>query len=119
MSESSDKYESSENADIKLIKNDKYYCNELHIVIKPNAFILSDISHLNLSGCALKTLPKELFEIYTLIKLELYDNFITIIPENIGNLVNLCELDINNNELTELPESLYNLTELIELNISS
>ena len=61
----------------------------------------------------IKTIPKEIGNLNSLIKLSLFRNGLIEIPKEIGNLINLTYLSFNdNNHLKDLPASISKLKEL-------
>ncbi len=68
----------------------------------------------------LLNLPKELFQIATLLKLRLGKRAakIEVLPSEIGQLTKLISLDLSNNNISSLPVEIGQLTELASLNLS-
>ena len=65
----------------------------------------------------LKQLPIELYEIDSLLTLNVMANEITELPSEIGHLVNLATLNMASNKITNIPEEIGNLGFLQELNL--
>ncbi|MHA1797490.1 MAG: leucine-rich repeat domain-containing protein [Candidatus Helarchaeota archaeon] len=109
----------------KLILNN----NQLSIRSFPKSFAsLSNLKELYLSeqdkrfkmlgvSKTFHEIPKEIFQLFNLIHLDLSDNGIYVIPEQIGQLKNLIELNLSKNNIKYLPSSLGNLRALERLNL--
>jgi len=72
---------------------------------------------LNLTDCGLKDAPEQLFQLTTLVILDLHLNSFTSIPTGMQNLIALTYLDMANNQLTSIPEKLCRLTTLTHLDL--
>ena len=55
---------------------------------------------------------ENIYDLYNLQNLYLYNNRLTKIPKEIGNLTNLQILSLDNNQLTEIPKEISNLKNL-------
>ena len=71
--------------------------------------------NLDLSWLDLEEIPKEVFELTNLTRLDLFDNQIVEIPSEIAKLKNLTELILYYNQIVKLPSELGELTSLKEL----
>lgn len=119
----------------------------LQTAYKIREFMLSNrtqllhVRHLNLSGCQLVTIPKEINYFQNVVLLNLSGNKIKQIPQGIGGLSKLLHLDLSknrihswdkksslphslinislhNNQLTKFPEMLLSLPRLSQLNLA-
>ena len=61
---------------------------------------------LSLSNKELKKIPKEIFDLVEITKLDLSFNQLTSLPPDIGKLVNLEKLHVSGNQLTSLPSAI-------------
>ena len=77
----------------------------------------SETTSLTLQGKGIETLPPELFQLTTLIRLNLSLNNLIEIPPAISQLTSLTELYMGGNELTSLPPEICQLTKLKKLEI--
>jgi len=75
------------------------------------------VTELRLPLRSLRSLPAEIGELRSLVKLELNDNNLTSLPAEIGNLSNLAELELSGNQLTSLPPEIGDLTSLTRLGL--
>jgi len=66
----------------------------------------------------LEYLPNELFNLKTLITLNLSNNKIKEIDKQIENLVNLKDLNLENNDIADLPKEILKLSNLSRLNLN-
>ena len=73
------------------------------------------VTHLNLSGKELTSLPPEIGQLTKLNTLALSGNRLTSLPGEIGQLTNLNTLDLSRNQLTSLPGEIGQLTNLRSL----
>ncbi|MFX1596385.1 MAG: leucine-rich repeat domain-containing protein, partial [Promethearchaeota archaeon] len=78
---------------------------------------LNDITHINLDGWGLKSIPEEIFELTNLKSLSLEFNNLKEIPDKFSNLSSLIYLYLNYNLLKMLPESIGKLSSLKGLSI--
>jgi Leucine-rich repeat (LRR) protein/serine/threonine protein phosphatase PrpC len=75
----------------------------------------NSLKYLDLSSTNIKSIPKELIRLETLL---LSSNHLQKIPKSIENFVNLKFLDINSNKLDNIPDEFYKLNQIEKLNIS-
>lgn len=72
-------------------------------------------SELDLSGCQLKFLPREIAKLTNLTILDLSNNLLTALPPEIGELINLSKLFLSGNLLKSLPPEIRKLKNLSTL----
>lgn len=75
--------------------------------------------NLDLSGLDLTELPRELFELAQLQRLNLAYNRLTAIPDAFSGFTKLQELELNGNRLTAIPDAFGDFTKLRELDLNS
>lgn len=85
--------------------------------LPPSICSLSELTHLNLSGCKLVKLPPQIRCLYALTHLWLDKNELTEIPGSIGELKNLVVLDLSYTDVGHLPDSICYLEKLKVLRI--
>ena len=72
---------------------------------------------LDLSACALDSIPTGVESLTHLEKLDLHSNKLISLPPNLSNLKELKELDCSNNEIKDLPGTFKSLSNLRTLNM--
>ncbi|CAF0842774.1 unnamed protein product [Adineta steineri] len=77
------------------------------------------LERLNLYHNAIKSIPEQIAQMYTLKVLDLSRNQLAYIPSSLCKLPNLEVLIITNNKLISLPEEIGQLERLVELDVSS
>jgi internalin A len=80
--------------------------------------ISPDMTHLDLRGKKLTSLPLEITRLTNLTSLDLSNNQLTSLPEEIRRLTNLTSLDLSFNQLTSVPAEITRLTNLTSLELS-
>ena len=75
------------------------------------------VSELYLDHMKTKRIPKGVYKLIGLKKLDLQDNDLPKLPKDIGRLKNLEILNLDHNELKELPDTLTKLDRLYRMNI--
>ncbi|NGX43324.1 MAG: hypothetical protein K940chlam7_01619, partial [Chlamydiae bacterium] len=78
---------------------------------------LSQIRKLDLTGCALDTLPDAMSALVELEYLDLTANFLSALPESLCNLSNLKVLNLRGNHFTVFPECLCKIPSLNKVDI--
>ena len=76
------------------------------------------MTHLDLSGNQLTSLPAEIGNLTILLVLDLSHNNLSSLPAIIGSLPNLTYLYLSHNQLSSLPVEIGSLTSLLDLNLS-
>src|ERR1700679_105949 len=80
---------------------------------------LASLLKLYLNNNQLQTIPKELGQLASLQRLNLENNQLQTIPKELGQLASLQRLDLNNNQLHTIPKELGHLASLQRLNLSN
>lgn len=83
-----------------------------------NSDKIEKITHLNIEGCQLTSLPKEIGKLSRLKNLNLCRNQLSSLPKEMGNLSKLEYLYLNGNQLTSLPKEIGNFLHLKRLYIA-
>src|SRR6202453_1397380 len=99
--------------------NKKFYDNYKKYSILNNFLLKNNrdsvniiIRVLNVSYRQLQTIPKELGQLASLQRLDLYNNQLQTIPKELGQLASLQRLDLDNNQLQTIPKELGQLASL-------
>ena len=94
----------------------------IELFVKLQSTTGSHITHIDLSNTLTNCLPKELFTLYSISKLDVSANMLKVVP--FGQLSShlrpglLSELDLSNNELSAIPMDVFGLPNLKFLNVS-
>ena len=94
----------------------------IQLFVKLQSITGSHVTHIDLSNTLTNCLPKELFSLYSISKLDVSANMLKVVP--FGQLSShlrpglLSELDLSNNELTAIPMDVFGLPNLKVLNVS-
>ena len=97
--------------------------NELHLAdwnlteIPKEVFQLQNLTKLELSFNKILEIPDEIEKLQNLRSLLLYNNQIVIIPNAIEKLQNLKKLDLHNNRIVEIPDAIEKLQSLTNLDL--
>lgn len=92
----------------------------LHLTKEPNYADLCKLKNLHklIIDYPLGDIPKEIFELKSLVYLRIVRNKICRIPDEIGNLTNLRHLHLRNNEIQYVSAEIGKLTNLLTLRLS-
>src|SRR6202453_1025477 len=102
----------------KFYDNYKTYSILNNFLLKNNQDSVNIIIRvLNVSYKQLQTVPKELGQLASLLRLDLYNNQLQTIPKELGQLASLQKLYLSNNQLQTIPKELGHLSLLQELNL--
>jgi len=83
-----------------------------------NSTLASNFKNEYIQRVKIKTIPKEIFNLKNIKKIDLSNNNLSFVPKEISNFENLTSLNLSHNNINLLPDSLDKLISLEELNIS-
>ena len=83
-----------------------------------NRAVRLGLSSLNLSGCAIRVLPRSIGKARSVTSLRLDGNDLERLPDELNELRDLTELDLSHNRLTSVPQQLKQLPGLDVLDLS-
>ncbi len=102
---------------IKLNLNNPDITQDGFTIIPPTIGQLASLLTLSANDNDIKTLPKEIANLVSLVELELKSNTLFELPPEIGKLKQLKILDLRNNELRKLPSEIAQLENLWKLQL--
>lgn len=89
-------------------------CNELTNLPHNGIKYLTNLTNLNVSGNALKCLPRSIKYLTRLKILNLEENYLKKLPKEIGQCTSLEVLTVSSNQLSQLPKELKELISLVK-----
>ncbi len=90
-----------------------------HCYTQKTAFLIpEDVFCADFSSSVMYELPESLDSLRNLVKLNMYNNKLTVLHEDIGELKYLIELDLSSNKLTQIHDGLSKLKFLHHLNLN-